>query len=158
MTAAESAGPVSVPAAARDGSRVSRVLLAEDDPDYRRLVGLALHADGCDVTEARDGPELADRLCAALERRAQPYDIVVADVHLPNGTALDVLAPAVRAGLATPIILMTGFGDEQVYLAAGWLGVSCVFRKPFAVDDLRMAVLTFARFSPRRSTPPATVA
>jgi len=47
------------------------------------------------------------------EARSNPYDVVFLDVHLPDGSGLDIL-PKVRQTRSSPeVIIMTGFGAED---------------------------------------------
>lgn len=127
------------------GALRQRVLVAEDDADFRALVGAALSLDDYDIVEVDDGRDLRAIIEAVGAGSAGAFDVIVADVHLPGGTAIDVLASALRGWLTTPVILMTGHCDQHVHLAADWLGVACVLEKPFELHDLRAAVARFAR-------------
>jgi DNA-binding response OmpR family regulator len=78
-----------------------RILLAEDDP----LLGDGLRAGlkqlGFQVDWVRDG-EAAER-----ELRAQSYAACVLDLGLPRKDGLDVLAAIRRAGILTPVLVLT---------------------------------------------------
>ncbi|HZP43851.1 MAG TPA: response regulator [Candidatus Binatia bacterium] len=119
-----------------------RVLLAEDDAPLRGLIAEVLRADGHEVLEARDGVELLAQIEAALVRRWQRADafVIVADVHMPGFSGLDVLSMLRVARCATPVILITGFGDDETREEARELGVVAVLDKPFPLDALRAAV------------------
>jgi len=119
-----------------------RVLLAEDDGPLRDLLAEVLRADGHEVVEARDGVELLAHIENALVRRWQRADafVIVADIHMPGFGGLDVLAMLRVANCATPVILITGFGDDEVRDEARELGAVAVLDKPFALDALRAAV------------------
>ena len=61
-----------------------RVLFVEDDPSIREVTSLGLRGTGLRVDTAADGRE-------ALEHfRAEPYDLVVLDVMLPEVDGLEV--------------------------------------------------------------------
>ena len=78
-----------------------RILLAEDDP----LLGDGLRAGlkqlGFQVDWVRDG-EAAER-----ELHAQAYAACVLDLGLPRKDGLDVLAAIRRAGILTPVLVLT---------------------------------------------------
>ncbi|HUP90303.1 MAG TPA: response regulator, partial [Longimicrobiales bacterium] len=64
-----------------DDGRAGRVLIIEDDDLLRDLIGQFLKAQGCEVIEA-------DSVARAREALAtQQYDVVVTDVHLPDGVS-----------------------------------------------------------------------
>ncbi|HEX3855490.1 MAG TPA: response regulator [Polyangiaceae bacterium] len=121
-------------------SRKSRLLLAEDDFELRELLACVLRADGHDVIEARDGNELWTLLSEDGRGDGEPFALVVSDVRMPGLTAFDVLTRLQRSLVATPVILITAFGDQTTHLRALRLGASRVFDKPFDCDDLRAAV------------------
>ena len=126
------------------GSRVFRVLLAEDDDAFRRLLAGALRRGGFEVIEARDGRELVDRLASLLPGAGpsdgMPIDLIVSDIRMPGITGLDVLDKLRLADWATPVILITAFGDNATRAEAIRLGAT-MFDKPFDLSDLRTMAL-----------------
>jgi CheY-like chemotaxis protein len=126
------------------GRRAGSVLLADDDPEMRRMLARALRKWGYSVLEAHDGAHLAALLdTLVLRERDGPLqiDVVVSDVRMPGASGLQSLAHVRRAGGAVPMILMTAFGDPELHLEARQLGAAAVFDKPFDVDDLCTAIL-----------------
>ena len=112
------------------------VLIADDDPDIRALVGFRLEADGCTVMSAADGEEA---LRLAAER---PPDVCVLDVMMPKLDGLGVTR-ALRERAATrsvPVVLLTArAGDEDV--ARGYeAGANDYLRKPFSPQELAARV------------------
>jgi DNA-binding response OmpR family regulator len=117
---------------------LGRIVVADDDPVFRRLVALALREDGYTVVEAEDGEELV----GAIERTARTGELaaVVSDVCMPRLGGLDVLAVLRCAAWRTPVVLMTAFGEEETRAEARELGAAAVLEKPFAIDALRETV------------------
>jgi CheY-like chemotaxis protein len=102
-------------------NRRQRVLIVEDDPDWRRLLRSALTVAGYDVQEARGGFEALRRLDSA------PPDLVVLDLGLPgiDGYAVrDELAGQVHTR-EIPVVIVTASNDDLAPLT-----VNCVLRKP----------------------------
>jgi len=124
-------------------SRPVRVLVAEDDPELRVLVGIALRKDGYEVILAKDGIELADIMDSAQRRSGsvEPIDLLVSDVRMPGWTGLEVLAAIRETEWAFPVVLITAYGSLETLVEASRLGAAAVFAKPFDLDDLRTAVL-----------------
>jgi DNA-binding response OmpR family regulator len=118
-----------------------RVLVAEDDPEMRRLVVEALRGDGYEVLEARDGGRLLVALAREFAGQAQPdlVDLVVTDVRMPICSGLQIVEQLRAARWPTPVILMTAFGDTVTRERARAFG-AVLFDKPFDIDDLRTAV------------------
>ena len=122
--------------------RRPRVLLVEDDADLRMLIAQVLERDGCEVIQASDGTEALEVLGEQyLAEQTRPIDLVISDVQLPGWTGLQILQGIRERDRITPIILITGFGDQEVRRRARQFGVTAFFDKPFESDDLRTAVL-----------------
>src|SRR5439155_324566 len=86
--------------------------------EFRRLLVSVLKEDGYEVVEAEDGLALLATIEDTLTVRRERPDafLVVADVRMPGLTGLDVLAILRCANWATPVILITAFGDEAWYV------------------------------------------
>ena len=124
------------------GRAPARILVAEDDPDLRALISLALSQAGFDVDEAADGAGLLERMASSLEDDGtlDHYDVIVSDIQMPNFTALDVLAGAQRLVTRTPMLLITAFDDRRTRERALQLGAAGVLLKPVSMDDLCLEV------------------
>lgn len=120
-----------------------RVLLAEDDEELRELLASMLARDGYEVIQVADGTGLLNYLSSVhiREGHADPVDLIVTDIQMPGWTGLQVLQSIRERDWATPVILITGFGNSEVHREASRLGATAFFDKPFDVDDLRTAVL-----------------
>lgn len=124
---------------------MSRVIVAEDDPEMRRLVVEALRKDGHLVTEAADGGRLLVHIAEAFDRdpALSLVDVIVTDVRMPVCTGLELLERLADARWRVPMILMTAFGDEDTRRRAERLG-AVLFDKPLSLDALREAVKRLA--------------
>ena len=120
------AGPAATLLGPVDASATS-VLLVEDDPLNRRMLGELLRRRGYEV-------ELAASVTEAVERG--PADVVVADAHLPDGTARDV-ADAFEPS-STPMIVLSGLGPgDDVSVARALARPHTAFlQKPCGVDEI----------------------
>ena len=61
---------------------------------------------------------------------------LVADVHMPGMTGLDLHRSLVTSGHPIPTVLITAYGDEKVRESALAAGVLCYLTKPFREKDL----------------------
>lgn len=125
-----------------------RVVLAEDDNEMRTLVAHALRQDGADVEEISNGRELLDRVFAALAATATMPDVFVSDVRMPGGSGLDMLRELRRRGCDVPVVLLTGFADEDLHAEVRSFSRALLLDKPFDLDDLVDAVLPTVGFVP----------
>ena len=124
----------------RWGRRV--VLLIEDDGEMCRMLAGALRRDGYRVVEAADGDDALDRLGPwALEGNLEfAPDLIVSDIRLPYFSGLEILEGIQIAADVVPVILITGFPDQETLSKARELGAECVLSKPFDLGDFRAAV------------------
>ncbi|HSL24175.1 MAG TPA: ATP-binding protein [Vicinamibacterales bacterium] len=102
QTAAEGA-----PDTAREASTGRRVLIVEDDADSGHLLSLFLSTQGYEV-------EVASSLAEALSKLDRPWDVVISDIGLSDGSGLEVARRAVR--LPRPperLIALTGYGTSD---------------------------------------------
>lgn len=117
--------------------RMPRVLLAEDDADFRKLLAQAFRSRCCEVTECVDGPDLVSKLGSyVLFGPPVGFDLVVSDIRMPGATALEVLEAMRECEGVPPVILITAFPSEDTRAAARRLGVAAVLEKPFPIKDL----------------------
>lgn len=138
----------------RLATRVSNILVADDDDDLRALVTSGLRLDGHHIIPARDGVELLEYIASTLifdEGAAYP-DLIVTDIRMPGFSGMSVLAGLREQEWSTPIVVMTAYADEKTRSDAYRLGASAFFSKPFDLDDLRTAVINLV--PPRTFRPP----
>ncbi|MGC8879219.1 MAG: response regulator [Anaerolineae bacterium] len=125
-----------------------RVLLAEDNEINRRLAVALLEKAGHQVTCARDGREVLDKL------RQGAFDVILMDVQMPGMDGIEATA-AIRANPAwadIPIIAMTAHamkGDRERLLEAG---MDDYISKPVRRDALLAALERRARRYAERVT------
>ena len=117
--------------AAPDGPTV---VLVDDEPDIRSVVGERLTGRGFDVREAR-GPAAARREMDRLAAEGRPFLLVV-DLGLPSESGssfrggLDVIRVASGLAQPPPVLLMAEDFDERMRARAKRLGVSLLAFKP----------------------------
>ena len=116
-------------------ARALRILVADDQDVICELIAEYLRADGHVVEVAGDGN-------AALEKfDPKRFDLVVTDQSMP-GMSGEQLARAINESApGTPVILLTGFGDEMQALGTLPEGICLIVSKPVSAADLRRAVL-----------------
>jgi len=106
-----------------------RVLVVDDDPHLREVVGFALAQAGFSVEEAADGR-------AALESfRRRPPALLVLDVMMPELDGLEVCR-AVRRDSRVPIIFLSSRDEEVDRILGLELGGDDYVSKPFSPREL----------------------
>ena len=128
------------------GSGRRRVLVMDDDLEIRRLLRLWLENEGFDVSEAKGGEE------GLRLHKASPFDLVVADLYMPEGDGLAFLSAIQPRKTGLPVIAISG-GATNVKLEgldlARYLGATRTLAKPFNPADLAAAAHDLLRDPPR---------
>ena len=112
-----------------------RLLVAEDDPVFRRLIADLAAEWGYEVETARDGAEAASMVRAA---GGDGYDVILSDIRLPDMSGYQLLLRLRDILEHVPLVLMTGFGYDPGHsiVKARQAGVNLVLFKPFRTDQL----------------------
>ena len=114
----------------------ARVLVADDDPDIRRLIVFTLRRRGHTVAEAESGNSALD-----LIRQEHP-DLVVLDVMMPGMTGIEVARTLKQdpATAAIPIIMLSAKGQAAEVDAGLESGARAYMVKPFSTQELASKV------------------
>lgn len=113
-----------------------RVLIVDDDPDCRQIVGLMIGKQGWTLASATNGLEA---LAVAAEFRP---DLVLMDILMPELSGLEA-ARAMRADAVlggTPLIALTALAFEADRRQAIASGFDAVITKPFGRRQLLEAI------------------
>jgi len=123
-----------------------RVLLAEDDVEFRHLLATVLESDGYDVQQAAGGQQILEWLAywSDLGSMDASCNLIISDIRMPGYSGLDVLTSLHCLGSQIPVIIITAFGDDATRRQAVRLGAAAFLSKPFDMDDLRTVVLNVA--------------
>lgn len=111
-----------------------RILLADDDAEVLNLLEHILKNDGHAIEKAQNGYEAIARL------RAETFDLVITDRSMPGANGDEVARAAQAHTPATPVILLSGFGDLMNDAGECPRGVTRVVSKPIAQQDLQRAI------------------
>lgn len=114
------------------GSRgvMAKLLIAEDEAPLRELLVRGLTASGHEVTAVADGIEALH----ALEEDA--FDLLLSDIMMPELDGVSLALKVSKEWPGLPIVLMTGYADQQARARNLSALVQEVIAKPFALEDL----------------------
>ncbi|MGA0287088.1 MAG: response regulator [Planctomycetota bacterium] len=115
-----------------------RVLVADDEPQIRQTIRAVLERCGCEVTVCEDGAAAIEAIEATGSAAAEPFELVISDVRMPDRNGYEVFRAAKDAAADTPVILMTGFGYDPHHsiVRSSQEGLHCFLFKPFQVGQL----------------------
>jgi DNA-binding response OmpR family regulator len=113
----------------------TKILIVDDDQGSRDLLSEVLASNGYVVAAVEDGAAARDEIA-----RNGGYDIVIADLRMPNGSGLDLFRDLRRRSQQEELILMSSFmtGSERQQALA--LGACALLDKPFRLTQLLEAV------------------
>jgi two-component system OmpR family response regulator len=121
-----------------------RILVVDDEPTIREMLGYNLRRDGFVVEVAEDGRE------ALAAARRNPPDLVVLDIMLPGMDGFQVCR-ALRQESNVPILVLSARGEEFDRVHGLELGADDYLTKPFAMRELLARVRSLLR---RAQLPP----
>jgi DNA-binding response OmpR family regulator len=113
---------------------VARILIVDDEPDLALSLNEDLRRQGFETMVASDGEQ-------ALEiGRSGAWDLVLLDVMLPKMDGFEVCSELRRAGVTTPIILLTARTQEAEKVLGLDSGADDYVTKPFSLRELRARI------------------
>ncbi len=118
-----------------------QVLVSDDEPRIRQIIGEVLRHRGCEVVLCDNGASAIEQIEAAAAK-GRRFDLVVSDIRMPDRNGYEVFAAARRCSTGVPVILMTGFGYDPHHsiVRASQEGLQAVLFKPFEVEKLLIEV------------------
>jgi two-component system OmpR family response regulator len=123
------------------------ILLVDDDPKLREVVGYALGREGYAVCEARHG---GDALALLANRR---FDLLVVDVSMPEVDGFEFVRRLRSADRETPVLFLSARSDEIDRILGLELGGDDYVTKPFSTRELVTRVKVILRRITRGASP-----
>ena len=113
---------------------LAKVLVVDDEQDFRDLFAEMLSRMGYAVMTASDGPE-------ALKLMAEKsFDAAVIDFQMPGMTGVELLRKAKALDNRLSVILITGLESQQMATEALREGASELIVKPIDFDKLEATI------------------
>lgn len=118
-----------------------RLLITDDDRDFRATVADALRSRGFDTLEAADGEEALDVL------HHEQVHLLLLDMHMPRLSGLETIRRwrQVELEVVVPWILISAALDDQIVAEARAAAVFSVLPKPLRLPQLTAAVASALR-------------
>jgi signal transduction histidine kinase len=131
------AGEASTRRTVSDTRQTARILVVDDEPLNRDILGLHLQDDNTEIISAEDG----EKALALIESQG-PFDLVLLDVMMPKLSGYDTcrrLRHTHDAGLL-PVIFLTAKNRPEDVVQGFEAGGNDYLMKPFSRDELRARV------------------
>ena len=109
---------------------MAKILLVDDDPDFRAALAARLAQKGLDVDAAESGAVALARL------RDRAYALVISDVRMPEMDGIELLRRVKEDRPQTPVLMLTAFRDVDDAVEAMKLGANDYLIKPVDGDVL----------------------
>jgi DNA-binding response OmpR family regulator len=118
-----------------------RILVVEDEPNLASVIQRGLVGQGYQAPIAETGED------AVLFVRAEPIDLVLLDIALPDRDGHEVLAEIRRLRRDLPVIMVTARDDVASKIGALDRGADDYITKPFNFDELLARIRALTRRS-----------
>jgi len=111
----------------------ARILVADDEPNLRRVLSAILTRQGYEVVQAQDGVE-------AVSKADDDIAVVITDLRMPEMDGMQVLRHVSEKHPTIPVIMITAFGSVDNAVQAVKSGAFDYIEKPFEQDQIRQIV------------------
>jgi two-component system cell cycle sensor histidine kinase/response regulator CckA len=113
-----------------------RALVVDDEQAARDVAAAMLGSLGFEVTKASSGREAI----ALLVGVAEPFDVVLLDLTMPEVGGEDVLAELKARTIETPVVLSSGYDAAELSERLAARRIAAFLQKPYRLDQLREAI------------------
>jgi two-component system response regulator PilR (NtrC family) len=106
------------------------ILVVDDEQIIRESLSFILKKEGYDVDEAANGKD------ALVKHGANPFDIIITDIEMPEMKGVDLLKQIRQRTPQTLVVIITAFGSVETAVLALREGAADYILKPINFDDL----------------------
>jgi len=110
------------------------ILIIDDESTIRWSLGEALRDSGYEVVDAED----AEGGVKMFQQKSP--DLVLLDMRLPDGSGLDVIKSIKAVDPATPVVMMTAYGEVETAVDAMKKGAYDFILKPYSLEKLKVTI------------------
>ena len=115
------------------------ILIIDDEPYLLEKLTSVLTSEHYTVETSDDGRKGLEKVWN------DTYDLILLDIMLPSMSGLDVLSEIRKAGVRTPVLMLTAKGDIQDKVTGLNLGADDYLAKPFSLAELLARVRALIR-------------
>ena len=112
----------------------ARILVIDDEDSMCNFMEIMLSKEGYEVDTAESGPQGLDKI------RQAKYDLVLADLNMPEMSGIDVLMELKTFKKEQDLIVMTAFASVDTAIEAMKQGAVDYITKPFKIDEIKLII------------------
>jgi DNA-binding NtrC family response regulator len=121
--------------------RKAHILLIDDDPSTLASLSRAFRLAGHEGTVCDNATRALDLL------RDEAFDLILSDVMMPGKSGIEFLEELKKAGVKTPVVLVSGQANIEMAVRATKLGAMDFLEKPLSTDKLLVTLENAMRLS-----------
>lgn len=110
------------------------ILIVEDEKILRVSLADALTEEGYTVLSVEGGEDAVSTI------KQGEFSVVISDIRLPDISGIDVLRQCMKLSPATPVIMMTAFGNIEDAVESMRIGAFDYITKPFNLEEMIVTV------------------
>jgi len=114
--------------------RSSKVLVADDEKNGRRMLEILLSKFGCEVMTAADGAEALEII------HNHSINLLITDLNMPKMDGLALLSALRKEGNDLPVIIVTAYGTVETAVAAMKQGAFDFIMRPLDIEQVELVV------------------
>lgn len=111
------------------------ILIADDEPNIRRVIEAVLSKEGYEVIVAENGKRALDAVSTNTD-----IDVLISDLIMPDINGVELLEAARQINPSISVIMITAHGTIKSAVDAMRLGAFDYITKPFDMDELKVVV------------------
>jgi PAS domain S-box-containing protein len=146
LRASSAAPSIQAPLAEPASGEGFTVLVVDDEQSVRQTAKVSLEHAGYRVLLAESGTHGI----RTLEEGRVPIDLLLLDMSMPGVSGKDVMEKIRLLGSDVPVLIFSGFSEEQVYCEFSGLGIDGFIQKPFTARQLAAKVKSVIAGAARR--------
>lgn len=117
-----------------------KILIVEDNQLLLKVLETKLKKEGYEVISCENGKDAIDEIIYSTP------DLIITDIMLPYSSGLEIVNfVKVTLKKSTPVMVLSGIGQEKTVEEAFSLGADDYMTKPFSLSELSMRIKRFSR-------------
>ena len=113
----------------------NHILVVDDEENMLLTMQFILEVAGYKITTAEDGQEALERILKA-RNNGNPVELLITDIQMPRLTGMELIDELNRLEIGIPVLVITGYGDEEMITELSSKGCDEYLDKPFDDENL----------------------